>query len=196
MEVVKMLYHAGIRAVEFTNRGDQALKNFEKLRKLCNTQMKDMLLGVGTITNVESVEGFLDADADFVISPGLVKEVLEVCEDQDVSYFPGCMTPSEIIAASNLGATVIKLFPGSLLGSRFVRFINSIFPDLLFIPTGGISTERENLKDWFDAGVFAVGIGSKLIRKDLLAQKNYKQISELARQTVEIISSIREESKK
>jgi 2-dehydro-3-deoxyphosphogluconate aldolase/(4S)-4-hydroxy-2-oxoglutarate aldolase len=117
-------------------------------------------------------ETFIDAGADFIICPGLVEEVAEVANKNNMLWVPGCMTPSEIIRAENLGAKMIKLFPGNLLKPEFMTSIKSIFPDLLFMPTGGVSLDKENLEGWFKAGVCAVGMGSKLISKQLLEEKN------------------------
>jgi 2-dehydro-3-deoxyphosphogluconate aldolase/(4S)-4-hydroxy-2-oxoglutarate aldolase len=134
---------------------------------------------------------FIDAGADYIISPGLVKSVAEVADQQNMLWVPGCMTPSEIILAETLGAKVIKLFPGNILGPTFLSAIKEIFPNLLFMPTGGVDLEKENIAGWFKAGVCAVGMGSKLISKQLMEQKDYTKIEELTKQVMEIIKSLK-----
>lgn len=188
INVLRTLYHAGIKTVEYTNRGEAALKNFRAMRKVCDAELKGMYLGVGTIKNAKTAQAFIDAGVDYIISPGLVESVAEVADDNNMLWVPGCMTPSEIIAAENLGARFVKLFPGNLLGPSFLSGIKDIFPDLLFMPTGGVDTTKENLAGWFKAGVCAVGMGSKLISKDLLANKDYAKIESL---TLEVLATIK-----
>ncbi len=191
VEVLKAIYRAGIKAVEYTNRGEAALKNFKKLVEIRNSEMPGMLLGVGTIKNLQHAESYLDAGADFLVSPGFIPEVVDYANAKNIFYAPGCMTPSEIIAAENKGITFIKLFPGNLLGPEFVSSIKDIFPKLLFMPTGGVDTTKENIEGWFKAGVCAVGMGSKLISKKLMEQKDYSAIEKLAKEVLDTIQSIK-----
>lgn len=191
INVLKALYNAGIRAVEYTNRGEAALQNFKKMREVCETELKGMFLGIGTIKNGATAQTFIDAGADYIISPGLVESVAGVADKNNIFWVPGCMTPTEIIRAETLGATLIKLFPGNVLEPAFLSAVKEIFPTLLFMPTGGVDLDRENIAGWFKAGVCAVGMGSKLISKQLLEQKDYKKIEELTIHTIEIVKSIR-----
>jgi len=189
--VLKAIYQAGIRAVEYTNRGEAALANFKALVALRNEQMKDLLLGVGTIKNLVQAENYLQAGADFLVSPGFVPEVAAYTVKHDIFYAPGCMTPSEIIAAENAGIRFIKLFPGNMLGPEFLSSIKEIFPALLFMPTGGVDTTRENIEAWFKAGVSAVGMGSKLISKKLMEAGDYQTMETETKKVLDIISSVR-----
>lgn len=191
LEVLKALYRAGIRTVEYTNRGEAALQNFKKMRELCDTELKDMYLGIGTIKNGEMAKTFIDAGADFIICPGLVEDVAKVADENNMLWVPGCMTPTEIIGAETLGAKMIKLFPGNILGPEFMSSIKALFPELLFMPTGGVDLDKENISKWLKAGVCAVGMGSKLISKELLEQKNYAKIEELGKQALEILKSLK-----
>jgi len=194
IQVLKALYQAGIRAVEYTNRGEAALKNFKEMRKVCDEELKDMFLGVGTIKNSEAAKAFIAAGADYLVCPGLVESVAGIADEQDMLWVPGCMTPSEIIKAENMGARMIKLFPGNLLGPSFVSAIKSLFPGLMFMPTGGVEVNEENLAGWFKSGVCAVGMGSKLITKAVLEQKDYAGITNLTIQALEIIHSVQKKS--
>jgi 2-dehydro-3-deoxyphosphogluconate aldolase/(4S)-4-hydroxy-2-oxoglutarate aldolase len=191
VEVLKALYHAGIRSVEYTNRGEAALQNFKKLREACEGELRGMYLGIGTIKNADSARAFIDAGADYIISPGLVEDAAKLADKHNMLWVPGCMTPTEIIRAEQLGAKMIKLFPGNLLGPAFLSAIKELFPTLLFMPTGGVEVEEKNLRAWFAAGVAAVGMGSKLISKTALENKEYSKITELTKQALEIIRSVR-----
>ncbi len=191
IEVLRSIYRAGIKAVEYTNRGDAALANFRKMVALRNTEMPGMLLGVGTIKNMQHAKDYLAAGADFLVSPGYVPDVAAHCVANDIFYAAGCMTPTEIIAAESAGIKFIKLFPGNLLGPEFLSGIKDIFPKLLFMPTGGVDTTRENIEGWYKAGVCAVGMGSKLISKKLMESKDYNTIESETKKVLEIISSIK-----
>jgi 2-dehydro-3-deoxyphosphogluconate aldolase/(4S)-4-hydroxy-2-oxoglutarate aldolase len=191
VEVLRAIYNAGVRAVEYTNRGEAALNNFKKLVEVKDKETKDMLLGVGTIKTLQQAESYLNIGADFLVSPGLIPEVVDYTNRKNIFYAPGCMTPSEIIAAENKGIAFIKLFPGNLLGPEFVSSIKEIFPKLLFMPTGGVDTTKENLEAWFKSGVSAVGMGSKLISKKLMEQKDYAAIEKMTKEVLEIIQKIK-----
>ena len=191
VEVLRALYNAGIRSVEYTNRGQAALENFKKLREVCDKELDGMYLGVGTIKNAKMADDFIDAGADYIISPGLVKEVAKLADKHDMLWVPGCMTPTEIIKAEKLGAKMIKLFPGNLLGPSFLSAVKELFPDLLFMPTGGVEVDKENISGWFKAGVCAVGMGSKLITKQSMENRDYAKITELTRQALDIINSVK-----
>lgn len=187
--LLKALYQAGIRAIEYTNRGEQALKNFTVMRKVCDEEMKDMYLGIGTIKNGDMAKAFIDAGTDFIVCPGLVKKVAEVADKHDMLWAPGCMTPTEIIKAEQLGAQLIKLFPGNLLGPSFVSTIKELFPGLLFMPTGGVEVNKENLGAWFKSGVCAVGMGSKLVTKPIMENKQYDELTKLTREALELVKT-------
>jgi 2-dehydro-3-deoxyphosphogluconate aldolase/(4S)-4-hydroxy-2-oxoglutarate aldolase len=191
VKILHALYKAGIRTVEYTNRGEAALKNFGKLRQVCDTELKGMYLGIGTIKDAASAQAFIDAGADYLISPGLVENVVPIADKYDMLWAPGCMTPSEIIRAEQLGAKVIKLFPGNILGPGFLSAIKELFPNLLFMPTGGVELSKENIGGWFKAGVCAVGMGSKLISKDIMEGEKYDELTAATIQAMEIAKSCR-----
>lgn len=191
IEVLKALYNAGIRAVEYTNRGEAALKNFAAMRTVCDNELKGMYLGVGTIKNADTAQAFIDAGADYLISPGLVEDAIAVADKHGILWVPGCMTPSEIIKAEQLGAKMVKLFPGNILGPGFLSAIKELFPNLLFMPTGGVEVDRNNIAGWFKAGVCAVGMGSKLITKAALEAKDYAGITKATQETISIINEVK-----
>lgn len=191
VDILRSVYKAGVKALEYTNRGEAALKNFKAMVAVRNAEMPGMLLGVGTIKNLQTAKDYMDAGADFLVSPGFIKEVADYAVANDIFYAPGCMTPSEIIAAENSGIGFIKLFPGNMLGPEFLSGIKDIFPKLLFMPTGGVDTTKENIEGWFKAGVCAVGMGSKLISKKLMEAKDYATIETETTKVLALIASIK-----
>ena len=191
IELLKSLYAAGIRAVEYTNRGEAALSNFQAMRKLVDSELNGMYLGIGTIKDGNMAQTFIDAGADYLICPGLVESVAELADKYGLLWVPGCMTPSEIIQAETLGAKMIKLFPGNILGPSFMSAIKELFPNLLFMPTGGVELDKANIEAWFKSGVCAVGMGSKLVSKDVMENKKYAELISSTKEALAIIASIR-----
>ena len=191
IELLKSLYSAGIRAVEYTNRGEAALSNFKAMRKLVDSELKGMYLGIGTMKDGEMAQTFIDAGADYLICPGLVESVAEIADKYGLLWVPGCMTPSEIIKAETLGAKMVKLFPGNILGPGFMSAIKELFPNLLFMPTGGVELDKANIEAWFKSGVCAVGMGSKLVSKDVMENKKYAELISSTKDALAIIASIR-----
>ena len=176
VQLLRSLYSAGIRAVEYTNRGEAALNNFKVMRKVVDSELEGMYLGIGTIKDGNMAQTFINAGADYIICPGLVESVAEVADKYDLLWVPGCMTPSEIIKAETLGAKMVKLFPGNILGPGFMSAIKELFPNLLFMPTGGVELDKANIEGWFKSGVCAVGMGSKLVSKDVMENKKYAEL--------------------
>jgi len=191
LDILKTIYKAGVKAIEYTSRGEAAYNNFKKMVELRNAEMPGLLLGIGTVKNLAQAKEYISAGADFLVSPGFVLEIAEYAVSNDIFYAPGCMTPTEIIAAENAGVKFIKLFPGNMLGPDFLSGIKDIFPKLLFMPTGGVDTTRENIEGWFKAGVCAVGMGSKLISKKLMEQKDYSTIESETIAVLELIKAIK-----
>ena len=191
IEVLKALYAAGIKAVEYTNRGAEAVENFKALRKVVNESMPGMLLGIGTVKTVEDAQKFIAAGADFIISPVVFAPVAKVVQDAGLLWIPGCLTPTEVFTAEMNGAKMVKIFPGSVVGPSYIAAIKELFPGLLFMPTGGVDTTAENIKEWFDAGVVAVGMGSKLISKAVLQNKEYDKLTQQTKRVLEILNNIK-----
>ena len=174
--ITETLYDAGIRYIEFTNRGKHALQNFKAIVELRNEKMLDLKLGIGTILSAADAVKFIEAKADFLVSPSFQKEICDVAKKNNIVWIPGCMTPTEINTAQLAGCTMIKIFPGDVLGTGFLKAIKPIFSNLKFVITGGVEAHIENIKSWFDAGAVAVGMGSKLITKNILENKDYHQL--------------------
>lgn len=190
-QVVGTLYDAGIRIVEFTNRGENAVDNFKQLLKWRDQNWPGLVLAIGTIKTVKDAKPFIKAGADIIISPGIVEEVGERAHDNGILWIPGCMTTTEIMLAEANAARLVKLFPGSLLGPGFVSSVKELFPSMDFMPTGGVEVEHENLAAWFKSGVIAVGLGSKLITKSILENRQYDQLKESTQNVLELVRSVR-----
>lgn len=188
IEITKTVYNAGVRVIEYTNRGKEALVNFKKLKEEAVKSMPELKLGIGTIKNAQEAQDFIDAGADFIVCPIVTPEVAEVCQKADLLWIPGCMTPTEISVAQKHGAGLIKIFPANILGQEFISSIKELFRGQLFMPTGGVDLSKENISSWFKAGVCAVGMGSKLISKDIMDNAKY---DELAKNTADVLAVIK-----
>lgn len=190
LDVIKALYEAGIRVIEFTNRGENALENFKAILALRDETMQDLLLAIGTIRNADQATTYIKAGADILISPVFDPDVADEAYLAKILWIPGCMTPTEIHVAQNAGCRLVKLFPGNVLGPAFVTGIRELFPGMDFMPTGGVELNEESMGEWFRAGVCAVGLGSKVISRSLLEKKDYATITRLASEAISIVQSI------
>jgi 2-dehydro-3-deoxyphosphogluconate aldolase/(4S)-4-hydroxy-2-oxoglutarate aldolase len=184
-EVVKALYNGGVRTIEFTNRGANALPVFKKLQTLKST-LPGLLLGIGTIKTAEDAKNYIDAGADFLISPVFDASVADIAYLNKILWIPGCMTPTEIHVAQSAGCNIIKLFPGNVLGAGFIEAIQPLFSGIHFLVTGGVEATSDNIAMWLKAGAAGVGLGSKLITKQVLAEKNYLQLTKTTQQLLAI----------
>jgi len=189
--VLKACYDGGARLMEFTNRGDFALEIFTDLIKYALAELPGMILGVGSVTDAASASQYMLAGANFVVTPVFREDIAIVCNRRKVLWSPGCGSLTEIATAEEMGCELVKLFPGSTYGPGFVKAIKGPQPWTSIMPTGGVSTEEENLRGWFDAGVTCVGMGSKLISKEILANKDYNALETEVRSVLELIRKIR-----
>ncbi|MEJ7693083.1 bifunctional 4-hydroxy-2-oxoglutarate aldolase/2-dehydro-3-deoxy-phosphogluconate aldolase [Daejeonella sp.] len=194
IELMRALYHAGIRTTEYADRGEAAMKNFKEMRKACDSEMPGMYLGIGTIKNVDSAKAYIEEGAEFLVSPGIFEPVIEISDKNNLLCIPGCMTPTEIIQAEKTGVTIVKLFPANTLGPSYIEAVQALFPGISFLPTGGIELNAQNLISWFKSGVCAVG-GSKLITKDIISNRLYSQLTEDAAVAFQLINTIKSDLK-
>ncbi|MEM6719396.1 MAG: bifunctional 4-hydroxy-2-oxoglutarate aldolase/2-dehydro-3-deoxy-phosphogluconate aldolase [Bacteroidota bacterium] len=164
--VVKACYDGGARLLEFTARGDFAHEVFGELNKYVRTTLPEMILGVGSVTDAASASLYMSLGANFIVTPVLREDIAIVCNRRKVLWSPGCASLTEIAKAEELGCEIVKLFPGSIYGPEFVKAIKAPQPWTNIMPTGGVAPTRENLQQWFAAGVTCVGMGSKLIQKN------------------------------
>ncbi|WP_158976738.1 bifunctional 4-hydroxy-2-oxoglutarate aldolase/2-dehydro-3-deoxy-phosphogluconate aldolase [Cellulophaga sp. L1A9] len=190
-KVLKAVYDGGARLMEFTARGDFAFEVFSELNKYAIKDLPGMILGVGSITDAAAASMFMQMGANFIVTPSLRVDIAQVCNRRKVLWSPGCGSLTEINAAEELGCEIVKLFPGDLYGPGFVKGIKGPQPWTSIMPTGGVSTDEANLKGWFDAGVTCVGMGSKLISKEILANKDYAGLEKTVRETLALIKRLR-----
>ena len=189
-QVLAACYEAGIRVFEFTNRGENARRNFAEMRDRKLVEMPDMYLGIGTIKSAEAAKTFAGMGADFIVSPITDVSIADTCRAEEILWVPGCMTPSEIAVAEKTGAPLVKLFPGSSLGPEFVTAIKPLFPHVKFMPTGGVAPTKESIQSWLKAGVVCVGMGSNLLSKDLIANRDYPALKKQLKAVVEIVTNL------
>lgn len=189
-QVVEAAYRGGVRAFEFTNRRANSFDIFKHLVAQ-RARFPDLMLGIGTVMDAVTTKKFIDAGADFIISPILKLEMAEVCHRHGIAWIPGCATLTEIVTARDNGAAVIKVFPGSVLGPGFVSAIMPVVPDLRLMITGGVEPTRENLTAWFKAGAMCVGMGSQLFTKDILQSRNWDMLKDKVGQALELVRQIR-----
>ena len=171
-EVLQAAYEGGIRVFEFTNRRKNSFEIFSQLLRQRH-HFPDLMLGIGTVMDGPTTKKFIDAGADFIISPILKLEMSDVCRQHNKMWMPGCATLTEIVTAKEHGAEVIKVFPGSVLGPSFVSAIMPVVPDLNLMITGGVEPNEQNLTAWFKAGAMCVGMGSQLFTKAILEHRNW-----------------------
>lgn len=192
-KVLKACYDGGARLMEFTARGDFAFEVFSELNKYALEQLPGMIMGVGSITDAAAASLYIQMGTNFVVTPSLREDIAVVCNRRKVLWSPGCGTLTEINKAEELGCELIKLFPGSTYGPGFVKAIKGPQPWTSVMPTGGVSTEEANLRAWFEAGVSCVGMGSKLISKEVLERKDFEGLQKKVADTLQLIEKIRRE---
>lgn len=186
-QVVRACYTGGVRAFEFTNRGDMAHEVFSDVIKFVRRECPELALGVGSVVDAPTAALYMQMGADFVVGPLLNEEVARVCNRRCVPYTPGCGTVSEVGRAQELGCDLIKVFPGDVLGPKFVKGIMAPMPWTRLMVTGGVEPTEENLQAWRKAGVFCVGMGSKLFPKERVAANDWDFVSEQCRKSIEIL---------
>jgi 2-dehydro-3-deoxyphosphogluconate aldolase/(4S)-4-hydroxy-2-oxoglutarate aldolase len=186
--VVKACYDGGVRVFEFTNRGDFATLVFAELNKWAIENCPEMILGVGSVIDEGTAAMYLALGANFIVSPVIDEGTARVCNKRKVAWSPGCGSVTEINKAHELGAEVVKIFPGSQVGGpEFVKAVKGPMPWASVMPTGGVTPDEANLKAWFQAGVTCVGMGSQLFPKEVLDAGNYSLITKKCKDVLNII---------
>ena len=190
-EVISACYRGGMHIFEFTNRGDQAHELFAELLRWSREKMPDLVLGVGTVVDAGTCSLYIQLGARFIVSPLLNEEMARVCNRRKVLWIPGCATASEINKAEELGAEIVKLFPGPTVGgARFLKAYLGPCPWSHIMPSGGVSPTRENLTEWFEAGAFCVGMGSQLITGEIIRNRDFRKLEDTVREAMKIINSL------
>ncbi len=184
MQVVKACYEGGVRCFEFTNRGDFAHEVFAEVVKFANRECPDMAIGVGSVVDAPTAALYMQLGACFVVGPLLNPDVAKVCNRRLVPYIPGCGTVTEIGMAQEQGCDVCKVFPGDVLGPKFVKGVMAPMPWTKLMVTGGVEPSQENISAWMKAGTFCVGMGSKLFPKDKIEAGDWEYISRMCRESL------------
>lgn len=190
-QLLEALYKGGARLFEFTNRGDYAHKVFEELYLYAEKHMPELMIGVGSVTDAGTASLYMQLGANFIVTPSLREDIAIVCNRRKVLWSPGCGTLTEIGRAEELGCEIVKLFPGSVYKAGFIKSIRGPQPWTNVMPTGGVSAEPDNLKGWFQAGAYCVGMGSKLIVKESDGTYDYGRIEQLTKTVLKTINEIR-----
>jgi 2-dehydro-3-deoxyphosphogluconate aldolase/(4S)-4-hydroxy-2-oxoglutarate aldolase len=196
LNVVKACYEGGARVFEFTNRGDFAHDIFAALNKVILNEIPDMILGAGSIVDSATTALYIQNGANFIVSPLINEEMAYICNRRKILWSPGCGSVSEISRAEELGAEIVKIFPAREIGGpSFVENIRGPMPWSNIMPTGGVEPVYENLMEWFRAGVWCVGMGSKLFPKEAIEIKNYETIRENVNKAITLVAKVREDLK-
>ncbi len=190
-KTLKACYQGGARLLEFTSRGDFAYQIFDQLNKYVLAELPEMIIGVGSITDAAAASLYMQLGANFIVTPVLREDIAIVCNRRKILWSAGCGSLTEISKAEELGGEIIKLFPGSTYGPEFVKAVKGPQPWTNIMPTGGVSTEEDNLKAWFESGVVCVGMGSKLISNEILANEDYNGLQKKVKNTLELIQKIK-----
>lgn len=191
-DVVKACYDGGIRVFEFTNRGDFAHDVFSGLSKWTENEIPDLILGAGSVVDAGTASLYIQLGANFIVSPILNPDMAKVCNRRKILWSPGCGSVSEINYAEELGAEIIKIFPASSVGGpEFIKAVKGPCPWASLMPTGGVDPSKENLRTWFEAGAVCVGMGSNLITKDIVKNKDWNELTKRTESAVRIAGELR-----
>ena len=191
-KVARAVADGGVKVLEFTNRGDFACQIFSALIQWCESEIPDLILGVGSVIDPGTASLYINNGANFIVGPVLNAEVARTCNRRKIPYLPGCGSASEVSQAEEYGVEICKIFPGKEVGgAAFVKNILAPMPWTLIMPTGGVETTRESIEAWFKAGVACVGVGSNLIAKELIAAGDFAAIAKKAADVLAWIDEVR-----
>ncbi|MBD3346202.1 MAG: bifunctional 4-hydroxy-2-oxoglutarate aldolase/2-dehydro-3-deoxy-phosphogluconate aldolase [Chitinivibrionales bacterium] len=190
INVLSAVHDAGASLLEFTSRGPGALQVFDRLVSHCESNSLSVILGVGSVVDAPTAALFLAHGANFIVSPVFNPEIARLCNRRKVACIPGAGSVSEISAAEELGAEIVKIFPGGPVGGPgFIKTVKAPMPWVRLMPTGGVDSTEENIRQWIDAGAACLGMGSKLIKKEFLESKKYAAISDTVRDVLKWIGT-------
>lgn len=190
-QVVKACYEGGVRAFEFTNRGDFAHEVFAEVVKYAAKECPEMAVGVGSVVDAPTAALYIQLGACFVVGPLFNAEVAKVCNRRLIPYTPGCGSITEVGMAQEMGCDLCKVFPGDVLGPKFVKGLMAPMPWSKIMVTGGVEPTEENLSKWFKAGAFAVGMGSCLFPKEVVAAEDWATITRLCAESIAVAATIK-----
>jgi 2-dehydro-3-deoxyphosphogluconate aldolase/(4S)-4-hydroxy-2-oxoglutarate aldolase len=193
-QVISACYNGGVKVFEFTNRGDYAHETFEEINKWAAAEYPDLILGAGSVLDAPTAALYIQLGSNFIVSPILNEDIASVVNRRKILWSPGCGSVSEISKAESLGVEIVKIFPGSQVGGpKFVAAVKGPMPWTNIMPTGGVDPSEANLTEWFKAGVTCVGMGSQLLKSDLIKNKDFKKLEEDVRVAMTLVKRLREQ---
>jgi 2-dehydro-3-deoxyphosphogluconate aldolase / (4S)-4-hydroxy-2-oxoglutarate aldolase len=191
-ELIKACFKGGLRVIEFTNRGDFAHEVFSEVNKRINQELPEVIMGTGSVMDAGTASIYIQSGTNFIVSPVIKEDIAIVCNRRKILWSPGCGSVTEISRAEELGAEIVKIFPGSQVGGpEFVKAVKGPMPWSSIMPTGGVTPDEENLTKWFNAGVTCVGMGSQLISSDIIKDRNFELLEDKARHISVMVKKIR-----
>lgn len=191
-EVIKACNYGKLRVFEFTNRGDYAHEVFAELNKRVSRELPEVILGTGSVMDAGTASLYIQLGTNFIVSPALKEDMAIVCNRRKILWSPGCGSVTEISRAEELGAEIVKIFPGSQVGGpEFVKAVKGPMPWSSIMPTGGVTPDEKNLKEWFKAGVTCVGMGSQLISNEIIQERNFDLLADRAKHISIMLKNIR-----
>jgi 2-dehydro-3-deoxyphosphogluconate aldolase/(4S)-4-hydroxy-2-oxoglutarate aldolase len=192
-EVIKACFKGGLRVFEFTNRGDYAHEVFSIVNKRLAQELPEVIIGTGSVMDAGTASLYIQVGTNFIVSPVIKEDIAMACNRRKILWSPGCGSVTEISRAEELGAEIVKIFPGTQVGGpKFVQAVKGPMPWTSIMPTGGVEPTEENLSAWFKAGVTCVGMGSQLISKEIVNTRNFALLEEKVRTACEILKNIRQ----
>lgn len=192
--ILSAIYAGGLRIIEFTNRANNALDVFEELVAFTRKNCPDLVIGVGTIMNTKQAKQFHKAGAQFIVAPTLSLEVGAYCSKQNLFWCPGAGTATEVVQAHDWGASLVKIFPAEVLGVTFIKALKGPCPWTRVMPSGGVSMEENNLREWFNSGVECVAIGSNLFSREIMNEGRMDLLEQRIQWLLETIRKVRQPS--
>ena len=179
--IFNALIKGGLSCLELTMNTPNILSKLKKIRK----EFNNITLGMGTVLKIEDAKKLIDMGIEYIVSPILNSEIGKLCLNKNIPYIPGVLTPNEIYSAMQI-TNIVKLFPANVVGPGYLKNIHDVFPDIKIVPTGGI--DLTNINNYFEKGAYAVGIGTNLVSKKAVEEKNWKEIENTARKYINTVN--------
>jgi len=187
-KIISACYAGGIRILEFTKRRKNAVAVFSELHSWTRSEFPDLVFGAGTIYDAATAKVFIDMGADFIVSPAIDDEVGSICLQNEITWIPGCLTPTEIYRAEQMEAAIIKIFPIVASGGPdYIKAMHGPSPHTRFMPTGQLEPSEDSLQPWLEAGAYCVGLGSGLVSRDIVQSGDFSKLTSLCTNTLQII---------
>lgn len=186
MKAIEAALDGGLNVVEVAFTVPNAL---EIIKRLVESVSDDVILGAGTVLTPEMAADAVDAGAQFIVSPNVNLATIEMAKSRGVPVFPGALTPTEVATAWQAGADMVKIFPANVMGPTYLKDLHGPFPQIKFMPTGGVNLNTA--RDYLENGAAALGVGGDLINRKLMEEGNFAEIASRARKFRQIVREFR-----